>query len=307
VIEQQETNSEELRSANEEIQSSTEELQSINEELETAKEELQSSNEELATVNDELANRAQELEQANSDLTNLISSMDIPIVIVGSNLHVRRFTPQAAKLLKLIDTDVGRPLSDINSGIAVPNLNERVGEVIDKVKSVQCDAADAEGRWYSVWIHPYKTSDHRVSGAVIAFIDIDRLKRSLDETRRARAYAEAIISAIRNPLLVLDKHLRVVSASRAYLDVFQVSEKETLESLVYRLGNGQWAIPLLRAKLEAAVEDGTEFIRFPVTHDFENIGEQTVNVSGRRIPTGTLSEPMVLMQIEDVSEPGREH
>jgi len=301
VIEQQETSNEELRSANEEIQSSNEELQSINEELETAKEELQSSNEELATVNDELASRAQELEQANSDLSNLISSMDIPIVIVGPNLNVRRFTPQAAKLLKLIAADVGRPLSDINSEIVVPNIRERVIEVIDKITSVQCDVADSTGHWYSVWIHPYKTSDHRINGAVIAYIDIDRLKRSLMETRQAREYAEAIIAAIRHPLLVLDKHLRVVSASRAYMDVFEVTEKETLESLVYRLGNGQWAIPQLRAKLDSSVEDGTEFARFLVSHEFENIGAKTMSVSGRRIPTGSLEEPMVLMQIEDVS------
>ena len=102
IIEEQEASNEELRSANEEIQSSNEELQSTNEELETAKEELQSSNEELNTVNEELENRNVQLAQANDDLRNLLSSVNIPIVMVSSDLRIRRFTPQAEKVLSII-------------------------------------------------------------------------------------------------------------------------------------------------------------------------------------------------------------
>jgi len=307
VIEQQETSNEELRSANEEIQSSNEELQSINEELETAKEELQSTNEELSTVNDELSSRAQELEQANSDLGNLISSMGIPIVIVGSEMHIRRFTPQAEKLLNLISTDVGRPISDIRPNVVIPAFETKITEVIEKAEPVQYDVPDASGHWYSLWIHPYKTLNNEINGAVIAFIDIDRLKRSLEATRQAHEYSEAIIAAIRNPLLVLDRNLSVVSVSNSYKEVFQVDEKETLGNLVYRLGNSQWAIPQLRARLEEAVETGTEFKDFIVTHDFPKIGEKTMSVSGRRIPTGVMDEPMVLMQIEDRTENATAH
>src|SRR5262249_38530506 len=90
IIEEQRTTNEELRSANEEIQSSNEELQSINEELETAKEELQSTNEELTTVNEELQNRNDELTKVNNDLNNLLSSVNIPILMLGNDLRVRR-------------------------------------------------------------------------------------------------------------------------------------------------------------------------------------------------------------------------
>ena len=97
VIENQEATNEELQSANEEILSSNEELQSTNEELETAKEELQSANEELTTVNDELRSRNQEITQANNDLENLLASIDVAIVMLGSDLAIRRFTPEAQK------------------------------------------------------------------------------------------------------------------------------------------------------------------------------------------------------------------
>src|SRR5262249_7075329 len=110
IIEEQEAMNEELRSANEEIQSSNEELQSTNEELETAKEELQSSNEELTTLNEELENRNQELAQANNDLLNLLGSVDIPIVMLDSALHIHRFNPGAQRALNLIPADVGRSI-----------------------------------------------------------------------------------------------------------------------------------------------------------------------------------------------------
>src|SRR5262249_41591860 len=93
VIEEQEASREELQSAHEEVQSSNEELQSTNEELLTSKEELQSTNEELNTVNEEMQGRNTELTQINNDLNNLLSSVNVPIVMLGNDLRVRRFTP----------------------------------------------------------------------------------------------------------------------------------------------------------------------------------------------------------------------
>ena len=98
VTAEQEAANEELQSANEEVQSANEELQSINEELETSKEELQSSNEELATVNDELSNRNVELGRLSNDLVNLLGSIQTPIVMLGPDLRIKRFTSAAEKL-----------------------------------------------------------------------------------------------------------------------------------------------------------------------------------------------------------------
>src|SRR5207302_2073865 len=122
VIEEHESTNEELKSANEEILSTNEELQSTNEELQTAKEEAQSANEELATVNDELRHRNAELARVNNDLVNVLSGVSIPIVMVGRDLRVRRFTPLAEKLFNLIPADMGRPLSDIKPNLKVDDL-----------------------------------------------------------------------------------------------------------------------------------------------------------------------------------------
>ncbi|TCV85403.1 chemotaxis protein CheB [Sulfurirhabdus autotrophica] len=298
VIEQQESTNEELRSANEEIQSSNEELQSINEELETAKEELQSVNEELATVNEELESRNLELGLVNDDLNNLITSINIPIVIVGRDFRIRRFSPFAEKVLNLIASDIGRPIGNIKPNFAGLNLEQVVADVIDSVSPREITLQDVDGHWFAVRIRPYKTMDNKIDGAIITFIDVDEMKRGYELATEARDFSEAVVSAMRHPLLVLDKDMRVVSASTAYYETFKVLPKDTVGNLLYHLGNGQWGVPKLRTALENVVEKNAFFDNFTLEHKFEHVGVQKVSISGRLIATGDKRPPLVLMQIE---------
>jgi two-component system CheB/CheR fusion protein len=177
IIEEQRTTNEELQSANEEIQSSNEELQSINEELETAKEELQSTNEELTTVNEELQNRNEELSRVNNDLNNLLSSVNIPILMLGNDLRIRRFTPVTEKIMSLIPTDIGRAITDIKSHLRIPDLRQLVTRVIDSLEIQENEVEDNNGRWYSMRIRPYRTADNKIDGVVIVLIELDRRLR----------------------------------------------------------------------------------------------------------------------------------
>jgi two-component system, chemotaxis family, CheB/CheR fusion protein len=167
VIETQEATNEELQSANEEILSSNEELQSTNEELETAKEELQSANEELSTVNDELRSRNQGITQANGDLMNIFASIDVAVIMVGSNLTIRRFTPQAQMFFGLIGGDVGRPLSNINPTIEIPEFQSLVLQVMTNYRTLERELRDANGVCYQLRILPYRTLENKIDGAVI--------------------------------------------------------------------------------------------------------------------------------------------
>jgi two-component system, chemotaxis family, CheB/CheR fusion protein len=173
VIETQEATNEELQSANEEILSSNEELQSTNEELETAKEELQSANEELTTVNDELRNRNLEISQVNNDLTNLLGSIDIAVVMVGSDLTIRRFTPEAQKYLGLIPTDVGRPLLNINPTIEIPDFQGLVLQVMASLRPVEKELKDGKGSRLLMRILPYRTTENKIDGAVLTIMGIN--------------------------------------------------------------------------------------------------------------------------------------
>jgi two-component system CheB/CheR fusion protein len=173
IIEQHDTSNEELRSANEEIQSSNEELQSTNEELETAKEELQSTNEELNTVNEELLVRNAQLAQSSNDLLNLLSNVNIPIIMVGNDLRIRRFTPISQRLLNFIPSDVGRPISDIKMNLDIPKLESLLLQVIESLTPQSLNVKDSSGRLYSVRIRPYRTEDNKIDGAVIVMVDVD--------------------------------------------------------------------------------------------------------------------------------------
>jgi two-component system CheB/CheR fusion protein len=175
IMEEHESANEELRSANEEIQSSNEELQSTNEELETAKEELQSTNEELNTVNDELQTRNQQLAHAGNDLQNLLSSVNIPIVMLSNDLRIRRFTPVSQRALNLIPSDVGRPISDINLNLELPRLDRLLAEVIETLTPKVLEVKDLSGRSHSLRIRPYRTEDNKIEGVVMVLVDRELL------------------------------------------------------------------------------------------------------------------------------------
>jgi two-component system, chemotaxis family, CheB/CheR fusion protein len=181
VVEEQEATNEELRSANEEVLSSNEELQSTNEEMETAREELQSTNEELTTLNEELQNRIMELSVANNDVLNLLKNTNIPIVMLDRDLRIRRVTPPAEQLFNIIPTDIGRPISDLQIGIKVPDLREMIAEAIDRVSTKEKEVQDRQGRWYSMRIRPYKTAENKIEGAVMSLVDIHALKFTLNQ------------------------------------------------------------------------------------------------------------------------------
>ena len=184
--EEMQTSQEELKSANEELQSTNEELQSTNEELTTSKEEMQSLNEELQTVNSELQAKVEELSRANNDMKNLLNSTDIATLFLDEALHVRRFTTPAARLIKLIPSDVGRPITDIASDLLYPALADDVTEVLRTLVFIEKPVITRDGRWFTARIMPYRTLDNRIDGVVMTFFDITALKLLEGELRQAR-------------------------------------------------------------------------------------------------------------------------
>ncbi len=320
IQEQHEAANEELQASNEEVQSANEELQSINEELETSKEELESANEELTTVNEEMASRNTELSRLNADLSNLQTSTKLPILLLGPDLAIHRFSPAAESVLNLLATDIGRPLVGIrhnlvaSAGTAFP-IEDLVREVIDTLREHECDVQDKNGHWYSLRVRPYMTSDKKIDGAVLVLVDIDELKRSEKEVGQARDYAEAVIRTARDPLVILHADLRVDKANDAFYKTFKVTPQETENVLIYQLDHGQWNIRELRKLLEEIIPRNTVFNDFEVTHDFDHIGRRTMLLNARRLeekssapsalpsPGGqTGTEAKILLAIEDVTE-----
>jgi len=206
--EEMQTSQEELRSANEELQSTNEELQSTNEEITTSKEEMQSMNEELQTVNNELQAKVDELSRVSSDMKNLLNSTDIATLFLDNELNVRRFTPQATAIIKLIPADLGRPVTDLASALKYPELAEDAREILRTLTSAEKTIAARDGRWFTVRIMPYRTLDNRIDGVVITFADI--------------TVAKTLEAKLRENQAVLEKH---VAGQSAKLELAQSAMK----------------------------------------------------------------------------------
>lgn len=177
TIEELEASNEELKSSNEELLSMNEELQSANEELQTSKEELQSLNEELETVNNELKFKVGELDGAYSDLQNLFLSTQVATIFLDRNLRIKRFTPPATDLFRLIESDVGRSLADITPRFTDGSLLGDIGEVLRTLtpKAREIETRDPAAT-YAMRIAPYRTLDNRIDGVVLTFPDVTAIK-----------------------------------------------------------------------------------------------------------------------------------
>ncbi len=289
IIEEQEATNEELKSANEEIQSSNEELQSTNEELETAKEELQSTNEELTTLNEELQNRNIELSQANNDLLNLLASVNIPILMVGNDLSIRRFTPMAERLFNLIPSDIGRRLDDMNRSILMPDLDKTIRQVIDDLTIVERETQDRDGHWYLLRIRPYRTRENKIDGAVIVLIDFDELRQAL----------EVVLGMVRQPLLMLGADLKVRSANRSFLEYFGLTAEGTVGRQVYDLNDKQWDFPQLHTLLEELLPRSKRVNDFLLEGNFPKAGFRKLRLSASRFLEEGKGMPLILLAMQE--------
>ena len=197
TTEEMQLSQEELKSTNEELQSTNEELQSTNEELSSSKEEMQSLNEELMTVNAELQIKIDEFSQSNSDMKNLLNRTEIATIFLDNELNIRRFTPEATEVFKLIQSDVGRPISHIVSNIRYADIVTDVQKVLDTLMYKEAQVQTKDGHWYLMRIMPYRTSDNAIDGAVINFIDITTMKRTGDLHTGEGSYGAESPSACR--------------------------------------------------------------------------------------------------------------
>jgi two-component system CheB/CheR fusion protein len=301
IIQELEAANEELQSANEEVLSANEELQSTNEELDTAKEELQSTNEELNTVNEELHGRNEELSRLNSDLMNLLGSVQIAIVIVSSDLRIRRFTPMAERVLNLLPGDVGRPIGHIKPNIDCPDLEQQIVHVIESVSPSEREVRDSQGNAYSLRIRPYKNIENRIDGAVLALFDIQDSQKTDRVDQAAQTYVEALTETVREPVVVLDGALRARMVNRAFCETFGVTPADVAGRPLHELGNGQWNIPKLQERLSRALGKDGGVANFELQHEFPSRGPKTLMLSARRVEPAAGGEPLVIVAVQEVT------
>jgi two-component system CheB/CheR fusion protein len=298
TIEEQQASNEELKSTNEELQSTNEELQSTNEELETSKEELQSVNEELLTVNAELQTKIEQLSVMQNDMKNLLDSINIGTLFLDKQLCIKRITRDAVKIYRLVSSDVGRPLSDIKSNIEDGELLNDARIVLDTLVPHEREVHTKEAS-YLARIQPYRTLDDVIDGVVLTFTDISARVLAEAAVIDERELFEAIANTVREPLIVLDSQLRVVTASSSFYRYFQASLQDTVGRPIYQLGNNQWNIPRLRELLENILPDNQALENFGMEYDFPLIGHRKLLLNARRVADN--NRPLIMLAMEEVT------
>ena len=185
---------EELETSNEELQATNEELLASNEELQSTNEELQSTNEELFTVNAEYHSKIIELTELHNDVDNLLTATHIGTLILDENLEIRRFSPQTVNIFKLMDSDLGRPITNIQHFIDGLDPVEAIRESQRSTKSISLKVKTIDGHWFLMRVVPYIVGPKIFSGTVVSFSDITEVKDAqnahLESERRFAAVAD---------------------------------------------------------------------------------------------------------------------
>lgn len=282
------------------MQSTNEELQSTNEELETSKEELQSINEELITVNAELQAKIIQLADMQNDMKNLLDNIHIGTIFLDQQLLIRRYTRDATHIYRLVASDVGRALSDIKSELVNEDLLQSATTVLDTLIPIEREVRTTTGNCFIARIQPYRTLENMIDGVVLTFTNVTEHALTL-AAQESGLLAEGIFNAVREPLIVLDSSLIVITASQSFYQYFQMTPEQTVNRPLYDLGHGQWNIPALRTLLENVLAYKQSFDKFEVEHDFPNLGHLKMQLNARSIIGKTGAPQLILLAMENIN------
>jgi two-component system CheB/CheR fusion protein len=248
------------------MQSINEELQYTNEELQTSKEELQSINEELTTVNTELQVKVADLSQFNNDMNNMLSSAGISTVFVDMHMRIRYFTPAATDIMNLITSDVGRPVAHLVSNmIGYNNLVADVQTVLQDLIHKAVEVQTNDGKWYTMRIQPYRTSDNVIEGVVITFIDVTEIKWMknalvVSENRFRRLFEKA-----KDGIIILDADTgKILNVNQFLLDMSGYSEEQFIKKAIWDTGFFRDIISNENKLLELQKEEYTRYDNLPL-------------------------------------------
>ena len=293
---------EQLESSNEELQASNEELISSNEELQSSNEELQSMNEELYTVNTELQEKIEELITSNNDIDNLLKSTQIATLFLDEQLQIRMFTPALSEIIPVTSADIGRALDHFSINLKDTSLVSDAQSVLLHNHPVEREVTTGDHKHFLLRIFPYQSSEGTISGLVITLVDLTEITQAQQDLQDAKNYAESIVESVKDPLVVLDEALVVVSANSAFYKTFSVTPKETVNRQVYTLGNGQWNQAELRTLLKTIIPNNTIVNDYIIRQNFPSTGLRVLQLDAVRVMQARDLPGLILLSIRDITE-----
>ncbi|HME27591.1 MAG TPA: chemotaxis protein CheB [Acetobacteraceae bacterium] len=297
-----ENSNEQLQSTNEQAMSLNEELQASNEELEASKEELQSMNEELSTLNTQLQENLQRQRIIGNDLQNVLSSSDAAMLFLDTGLHIRFFTPAIQRLFNIQQTDVGRPIGDFTRSFADPELTQDAGRTLTELVPIKREVLAETGSWFNRRVLPYLTADRKIEGVVVTFADITELKRAEQLATTAQVSAENIVNTVREPLVIVDDRLVVISANCAFYQFFGVTAAIAIGQKLRDVVGGALDAPEFNALIERLLADGEPVEGFETRSLSGSGDERIVVLNAREVRHEARGARRILVAMEDTTD-----
>jgi two-component system CheB/CheR fusion protein len=284
-----------LRTSNEELQGANEELQSGNEELQSANEELETSKEELATMNEELHNRMGQLAASNFDLETMLQTGQSPVLLVGPDLRIRRYSRAAEQFFRLVPTDIGRRLSQVG-GPAIADADGVGMEAIRLGRSKETRIKWTDGHWYTLRFTPDRVNDSGSRGLMLEVYCTSAV-RPYGAVPDMQEIAGKVLSTLPEALALLDDQLRLIWVNKGFFDIFHVGA-EILGLLLEQVWPGRKDHPDIWARILAVVAGGPAFRDIVAKHPLGSEGGQGMRYSARRVHADGERAPTTLLVID---------
>jgi two-component system, chemotaxis family, CheB/CheR fusion protein len=296
---------EESETANEELQSANEELISANEELQSTNEELQSLNEELHTVNAEHQQKIKEVMELNDDLNNYMRSTDIGQVFIDSDFKIRKFTPAATRIINLIETDIGRPISHISNNMKYEHFFEDLKNVLQGTSFIKRNIQLFDKSWHQIKITPYLKEGKIVDGVVLTFVDVTDIHNMAQTLEQEREYFKAVLENVGDGIMACDENGRLTYVNKALRNFHGLShahlELDKIDAK-YVLCSPDGAVvekdhDPLKKTLDGHPLKDVELILNPATES-----QKTFIANGRKVTSSAGHELGAVIALHDITE-----
>ncbi|MBI5376968.1 MAG: PAS domain-containing protein [Candidatus Schekmanbacteria bacterium] len=293
------------------METSQAQLISLNEQLQSSNEVLTISQEELINVNAELQSRIESISRSNDDISNFFESTGLATIFLDNSANIRRFSPSVTKLFNFIQADVGRPITDIISNLKYDNLAKDVKEVNDTLVPMEIEIQSNEGEWYMMKIVPYKTEDNFIDGTVLTFHNISAckelekyVKEKQDIWDNAVRHADLVIEAMREPLLVLNKSLTIVTANNAFCQAVNFRREDVLGKKLFELCDNKWDIREVMKHMKELLMSDREFYNLEIECDFPVNGRKIKQINASMLSVNGDTSKFILLGIIGLNERG---
>lgn len=245
--------------------------------------------------------KAERLPRAE-DLQNILNSAGIATLVIDRDLNLRYFTPTAISLFDLTAANLGRPLSEVTRRFVDSDLLLDAQTVIATSVTLSREVEADNGAWYNRRLLPYRDANNDIQGVVVTFSDISEMKTTEREIETARAYSNSIVDAIRQPLVVLDHALHVVSASPSFYRTFAIKPESAVGRQLPELRDRCLDVQPLRSFLDRIAAGHVVAEDYEIEIDLAPRGRRVLSLNARNIPVVPPAEQRTLLALDDITD-----